>query len=95
VKNIVFLLSCLLLLVALLPSTADAQGVCPRCGSVPAAAWASQPTPADSAVAPTPATADPRVEHSVLVRRTGAFWRRGPVRRIVSWPWRVRGLRCG
>jgi len=95
VKSIVLLLSCLLLLVALLPSTADAQGVCPRCGSASAAAWAPQPTLTDSAVAPAPATADPRVERSVLVRRTEAFWSRGPVRRIVSWPWRVRGLRCG
>jgi hypothetical protein len=100
-RGLMCVLGCLFLLIACLPATADAQ--CPRCGSVPsltcdpqtAPACDAQPTPADPIVTTAPVTVAPRVERSILVRRPGPFWRRGPVRRAVSWSFRAVGRRCG
>ena len=92
-RGLICVLGCLFLLVAFLPATADAQ--CPRCGNVSALACDSQPTPAEPVVATVPVTFGSCIERSVLVRRSGPFWSRGPARRIVSWPWRALGRRCG
>ena len=88
-RGLICLLGCMFLVVAMLPSTADAQGACPRCGSATTPACDALPTPADPAAAPASVTFGPCIERSVLVRRSELFWSRGPARRIVSWPWRV------
>ena len=93
-RGLICVLGCLFLVVAFLPAAADAQ--CPRCGNVPAAACDPQPTPADPIVTTAPVTVGPFIERSVLVRREGPFWSRGPARRVASWPWRaVRQTRVG
>jgi hypothetical protein len=96
-RGLICALGCLFLLMVFLPCAAGAQ--CPggRCGFVQVPTCDPQPTPADPAAAPAPApvTVDPGVERSVLVRRVGPFWSRGPVQRMVSWPWRIRCRRCG
>lgn len=99
-RGLICVLGCLFLLIVCLPATADAQ--CPRCGSVPslacdpptAPACDAQPTLADPIVTTAPVTVGPRVERSILVRRAGPFWSRGPARRIVSWPVRALGRCC-
>jgi hypothetical protein len=94
-RGLICVLGCLFLLMALLPCEASAQCPGDRCGGATVPAYAPQPTPADPATAPAPVTVDPGVERSVLVRRVGSFWSRGPVRQMVSWPWRIRCRRCG
>jgi hypothetical protein len=92
-RGLICVLGCLFLVAAFLPAVADAQ--CPRCGNVAVPACDLQPTLAETVVATAPVSCAPFIERSVLVRRSGPFWSRGPARRIVSWPWRVLARRCG
>jgi hypothetical protein len=92
-RGLTCVLACLFLVVAFLPAAADAQ--CPRCGNAAVTACDPQPTPADPIATTAPVTFGPCIERSVLVRRSGPFWSRGPARRIVSWPFRAVGRRCG